>query len=281
MVFAPTSRLLAILLTGFATIWITGCGSTTQRSGTEQLLLSDAVDLAVAQLDFHSLADQRVYLDTSYLQTIKGHGFVNAAYIISSLRQQLTASRCQLQDSRDDADVIVEPRVGALGSNGHEISYGLPRNNLISSAAAVIPGSPVMPAIPEISFARVDAQSGIAKLLVFAYERESREPLMQSGVARAESTSRSSWLLGAGPFQRGTVHKGTRFAGSVLQKTPDFALQQPSPGVNYQKPFDFPKIHNDSQMAESPTESGEGSDKTRVAEVPSDGSPSPDDTRQN
>ncbi len=239
---------------------MSGCGSTTQRSGTEQLLLSDAVDSAVSQLDFNSLANQRVYLDTSYLQTIKGEGFVNAPYIISSLRQQLIAARCHLQDSREEADIIVEPRVGALGSNGHEISYGLPRNNLLNSAASIIPGTPVIPSIPEISVARVDSQSGIAKLLVFAYDRETREPVMQSGVARAESNSRSSWILGAGPFQRGTVHRGTRFAGLGLQQKSSFAFQQPAPGVKYQQPFTFPLVNSDTRVAESPEEeSGEAS----------------------
>ena len=188
-----------------------GCGSTTQRLGTEQLLMSDAVDMSIAQIDFRPLQTRKVYLDSTYLQSIKGIGFVNAPYIISSLRQQLTAAGCLLQDNRDDADIIVEARVGALGTDGHEITYGMPKNNLLNSAASVLPNAPPIPTVPEISAARVEAQSGVAKVYVFAYDRESREPIWQSGVAKAESTSRSSWILGAGPFQRGTVHDGTRF----------------------------------------------------------------------
>lgn len=193
-----------------------GCGTTTQRVGTEQLLMSDAVDLAVSQIDFAPLSNKRVFLDSSFLQSVKGFGFVNAPYIISSLRQQLTAAGCLLQDNRDDADIIVEARVGALGTDGHEVIYGVPKNNLLSSAASVIPNAPTLPAIPEISAARIDAQSGIAKVMVFAYHSQTRKPVWQSGVARAESTSRNSWVLGAGPFQRGTVHDGTRFAGEKL-----------------------------------------------------------------
>ncbi len=211
--FAKLAVLAALLVS------IAGCGSTTQRLGTEQLLMSDAVDLSIAQLDFRPLQARKVYLDSTYLQSIKGIGFVNAPYIISSLRQQLTAAGCLLQDGRDDADIIVEARVGALGTDGHEITYGLPKNNLLSSAAAVIPNAPVLGTVPEISAARVEAQSGIAKVLVFAYDRETRHPIWQSGVAKAESTSRNSWVLGAGPFQRGTVHRGTRFAGGKLDPT--------------------------------------------------------------
>ncbi|MGI9518300.1 MAG: DUF6655 family protein, partial [Pirellulaceae bacterium] len=188
------------------TIGLAGCGSTTQRLGTEQLLMSDAVDMSIAQIDFRPLQTQRVYLDSTYLQSIKGIGFVNAPYIISSLRQQLTTAGCLLQDSRDDADIIVEARVGALGTDGHEITYGLPKNNLLSSAASVLPNAPIPGVVPEISAARVEAQSGVAKVYVFAYDRASRQPVWQSGLAKAESTSRNSWILGAGPFQRGTVH---------------------------------------------------------------------------
>lgn len=213
------------LIAGLLLCSTVGCGTTTQRRGTEQLLLSDAVDHAIAQVNFGPLSGRRVYLDSSYLQSVKGVGFVNAPYIISSLRQQLTAAGCMLQDNREKADVIVEARVGALGTDGHEVIYGLPKNNLLSSASAVLPGVPSIPVVPELSAARVDAQSGIAKLMVFAYDSETRRPIWQSGVARSESSSRNSWVLGAGPFQRGSVHEGTRFAGSRIKSLDDESRQ--------------------------------------------------------
>ena len=116
------SFLLAVGLVAFV-----GCGTTTKRMATEQLLLSDAVDMAINKIDFSHLSGRSVYLDTTYLRPIRGVGFVNADYIISSLRQQLIAARCQLMESRDKADVIVEPRVGALGNDGHEVVYGIPK----------------------------------------------------------------------------------------------------------------------------------------------------------
>ncbi len=249
----PFSVLIALAGAVLAAVLAVGCGTTTARSGTEQLLLSDAVDMAVSQLDFQHLTGESVYLDSTYIQSTTNDSFVNAPYIHSSLRQQLTASGCLLQENRDDADIIVEPRVGALGSNGHEIIYGLPRNNLLNSAAAIIPNSPAV-TIPEISLARVDSNSGVAKVLVFAYDRVTRQPIWQSGVARAEATSRSSWVLGAGPFQRGTLYNGTRFAGQGLKSTNDFALQEPAPGVPFTKPHQF--VHPDqiTRIAES----GEG-----------------------
>ncbi len=201
------------------TLGIIGCGTTTQRLGTEQLLLSDAVDMAVSQMDFRPLQNQSVYLDTTYLQSIKGLGFVNAPYIISSLRQQLTAANCLLQETREEADIIVEARVGALGTDGHEVTYGLPQSKALASAASVFANAPPLPVIPELSVGRVDAQSAVAKLMVFAYDRQSRQPIWQSGSARAESNSRNVWVLGAGPFQGGTVHQGVKFAGASINSS--------------------------------------------------------------
>ena len=201
-------------------IALVGCGSTTTRSATEQLLMSDAVDQAISQIDFQSLRGQKVFLDTLYLHSVKGVGFVNSEYIISSLRQQLTAASCFIQDTRESADIIVEPRVGALGTDGHEVVYGIPQASSLTSAASIISNSP-LPALPELSFGKSNAQSGIAKVIVFAYDRESRTPIWQSGIAKAESTSSNTWYLGAGPFQKGTIYEGMRFAGQKLPPAPN------------------------------------------------------------
>ena len=209
---------LCALIAGLL-ILISGCGTTTNRIATEQLLMSDAVDKAISQLDFRSLEGQKVFLDTLYLHSVKGVGFVNSEYIISSLRQQLTAAHCLIQDTRESADIIVEPRVGALGTDGHEVVYGIPQSGNIVSAASMLSSSPI-PAIPEVSFGKSNAQYGIAKVIVFAYDRESREPIWQSGIAKAESTSSNTWFLGAGPFQKGSIYEGMRFAGQDFPPAP-------------------------------------------------------------
>ncbi len=198
---------------------LSGCGTTTTRIATEQLLISDAVDQAISRIDFHSLRGKKVFLDAQYLQSVKSAGFVNSEYIISSLRQQLTAAQCLIQDTRETADIVVEPRVGALGTDGHEVVYGIPQSGSITSAAAILSSVPI-PAIPEISFGKSNAQSGIAKVIVFAYDRETRRPVWQSGIAKAESTSSNTWYFGAGPFQKGSIYEEMRFAGQKLPPTP-------------------------------------------------------------
>lgn len=193
-----------------------GCGTTKSRSATEQLLLSDAVDRSVASINFRPLAGRSVYLDTQYVKSVKGLGFVNADYIISSLRQQMLAANCYLEEERDEAEYIAEVRVGALGADSHDVTYGIPASSSLSSAAALVPNAPPIPMIPEISVAKKADEMAVAKIAVFAYHCETRQAVWQSGLAQARSSSKDMWLFGAGPFQSGTIHDGTQFAGENL-----------------------------------------------------------------
>lgn len=198
-----------ILLLGLATV--TGCGTTKQSTATEQLLGADAVDRAVSQLDFSAFAGEKVFFNSEYIKTYSGKnyqgiGFANAEYVISSLRQQMASAGCLLQDKAEDADFIVEGRIGVLGQDANEIVYGIPSSNALATASAAVPTVPNLPTIPEISVARRKDQMSAVKVGAFAYHRESRRPVWQSGLAVAKSTAHDSWILGAGPFESGTIH---------------------------------------------------------------------------
>jgi len=201
---------------------LSGCGNTVNRQATEQLLASDAVDRTVAQIDFRSLAGKTVFFETRHIHDPKdvAIGYVNSDYIISALRQQMVAAGCRLQEQKQQADYIVEARVGTLGTDGHELVYGIPANNMLGTVSSFVPTAPAIPAIPEISFAKKDNQSAAAKIGVFAYNRLTSEAVWQSGIAKADSSSTNTYLFGIGPFQSGEIHDKTRFAGNEL----DFSL---------------------------------------------------------
>lgn len=234
------------LLLGLS-IGLSGCGTTNSRAATEQLLMSDAVDRVISQINFAPLGGRTVFLDISYVQTVKTAGFVNAPYVISSLRQQLTAAGCLIQDSKDSAEIVVEPRVGTLGTDGHEITFGVPPSSAISSAASIMTNAPAIPLLPEISLAKSDSQAGAAKIGVFAYYRESKEPIWQSGTLMARSTAKDTWLLGAGPLQYGTIHDGVRFAGNRLgfaSKKAKKSLARTKPNYEYDDEIVFSPPRN-------------------------------------
>ncbi len=109
----------------FAAI-ITGCGTTlitdTQRTAAEQLLISDAMDQAISQLDFRAMSGKRVFFDAKYLD-----GAVDRAYLVSALRQQLLACGCFLQEERRNSDYVVEARTGGVGTNRNSLVIAVPQ----------------------------------------------------------------------------------------------------------------------------------------------------------
>ena len=207
---------LAAVLSMFAAL-IIGCGTTREQNATNQLVMSDAVDRSVQHLDFRPLSGQKVYLDNSYLRHVKGEGFVNSEYVTSALRQQIVAAGCLIQDTPQDADVVIEARLGVLGADDHRVTFGVPENNSLSSAISLIPNAPQIPAIPEIALARREAREASAKIVAFAYHRETRRPVWQSGVKHSQATARDTWVLGVGPFRAGTIRDKTKLAGSDVE----------------------------------------------------------------
>lgn len=197
--------------------FLAGCGTTKSFEATEQLLLSDAVDESVSAIDFRPLSGQRVFLDTEYLRAVKNNHFVNAEYVISSLRQQIMGAGCLLQDNKEEADLIIEPRVGTLGSDAFQVTYGIPPSTGLASVAQVVPTAPPVPIIPELSVARRESREGAAKVAAFAYDRLTRLPVWQSGMSRTNTTARDTWIFGIGPIQTGSVRSTTRVVGADME----------------------------------------------------------------
>jgi hypothetical protein len=198
----------------FLSVSSLGCGRIVSQKATDQLIAGDAVDRTVSQIDFRILGGKKVFLDTQYInKTIPGVGFVTSEYMISSVRQKMMCDGCLLQEKTDDADFVVEMRIGALGADGHEVIYGVPPNNYLTIAASVVPTAPqgaaAIPSMPELSVGKKDDQMAAAKIALFAYNRRTREPIWQSGINESRSMVADRWYFGAGPFHKGNIY-GTK-----------------------------------------------------------------------
>ena len=220
-----------------------GCGTTrmtdTTRAASEMMLISQAIDVSVGRLDFTELNGQPVFLDTQYLD-----GVVDRGYLISSLRQQLLAHGASLAEEKKKATYVLEARSGGVGTDKHSLLIGTPAMSL----PAVVPGIPS--SIPEIALMKKTDQKGIAKIAVFAYNRETGRALWQSGLVDATSTLKDTWVLGVGPISRGTVRQHTELAGETLPAVPSLpfgfgspeavAKDAPVPGEPMAFPDDLP-----------------------------------------
>lgn len=208
-----------------------GCGTTrmsdTLRTGTEQVLISTAIDRSINDMDFSLLEGKDVYFDPQYLKGASDEG-----YIVSSMRQKLLAAGVYLKSNREQATYVVEARAGAVGTNRQDVLLGIPQTNLPTSA--VMGGVPSV--IPEIPLAKSTHQRGVAKLAAFAYNQVTGQAVWQSGSYPITADSRDTWVLGTGPFQRGTIYDGTNFAGQrVMWPTGGGSKEEqrpPAPGLS-------------------------------------------------
>jgi hypothetical protein len=256
-------RRLAILLP----LCLAGCGRIVSTKATDQLIAGDAVDRSVAQIDFRVFMGKKVFLDTQYVnKTVPGVGFVTSEYIVSSLRQKMMCDGCLLQEKVDEADFVIEMRIGALGADGHEIIFGMPPNNYASIAASVSPTSSpaaaLLPSMPELSVAKKDDQMAAAKVALFAYNRHTREPIWQSGISESRSVVADRWFFGAGPFQKGNVYNPKKQADSSLFGSEDAEAMKPDYFV--ERRFADPT----KSLADTPP-----SAKTAIAATPAAGTP--------
>jgi hypothetical protein len=232
--------------------WLVACSSTKGNVATEQLLMSDAVDRTVSDFDFTALAGSKVFLDTTYIVPNRNpQQLINTDYVISAMRQQMIAAGCQLVATKDEADVVAEARLGALGTDGQMIIYGVPENSFLSRAASVLPNAPPMPSIPEIALAKKDHKSAAAKLAVFAYDRKTLEPVWQSGLVQAESTALDTWVLGVGPFRRGTVEDAAKIAQNRARAKRPLTNDELRPDENAIVAYDAEWVYSREATSES------------------------------
>ncbi|MFP4381581.1 MAG: DUF6655 family protein [Candidatus Sumerlaeia bacterium] len=143
--------------------------SVTPRTAIEQLLISTAADRAV-NLDRLQLDGKKVFIDTQYVESY------DEKYVISNFRNAV-AKRATLVEKAEDAEVILEPRVGALAINQSEFLIGFPSITL----PVPVNGEAAPLKTPELPFFKILKNRGRAKFTFFSLEKESRQLLGSSG----------------------------------------------------------------------------------------------------
>jgi hypothetical protein len=214
-----------------------GCGTVkttgTARSGTEQLLLTNAWDSALQKVDFRVLTGVPVYLDTTNINAA-----VDQGWIVSSLRQALLTQGVLLRAKPEQAQWIVEARVGAYGTDDYGLLVGIPQTTVPQTITGMPSGT-----IPEMPLIKRNDQHAVAKLALFAYDRASGQLVWTSGTMLAKANAKDVFVFGLGPFQRGSIRRGTEFVGVKLPLTSDSSTGEgANSGGKTAVPFTAPAI---------------------------------------
>jgi hypothetical protein len=173
---------------GCATIRVTD----PPRTADEEFLLTQAADQAVSQLSLDALRGRGVWVVSEYAfsttqpyeqsfltDQVRVPQFENA-YLIAALRARLLQLGARLPPSRDQSDVILEVRTGALSINRIDFLLGL------SAFAVPSTGGSTSNALSFVSTSNLALfqnikQQGFASVAVVAYWRNTGELLALSG----------------------------------------------------------------------------------------------------
>jgi hypothetical protein len=203
---------LALALTGCATIRVTD----PPRTATEQFLMSQAVSRALAQLNVDALRDRKCWIETAYLtgaETIIVNGEIRErvfttpeqAFAAAELRERLLMAGTRLVQKKEQAEVIVEVRSGAIGVDRLENLIGLPAIAASSALAGGGAGSGIPFATPEIAIYKNTRQRGFASVAFVAYRADSGEYVTSSGPYIGRTIRDDFWLFGLGPRTVGNI----------------------------------------------------------------------------
>jgi hypothetical protein len=192
-----------------------GCGTTrmtnSSRTATEQLLMSSVIDRAVDDIDCTPLSGKSIYFDFG-----SSKATADVRYLADTIRQKLLAEGCVLTDKKTDADLVVSMRIGAMGTDSNQVVFGVPSVNVPPALTALSSNPTPIPTIPELPLAKKQAQRGVVKMGLFAYNQKTGEAYWQSGALPIHSTAKELWVLGAGPWQWGTIYDQPKFAGGNM-----------------------------------------------------------------
>ena len=174
----------------------TGCTQTEltkpKRSATEQLLISTAADRALAQADLSMVAGKKVFVDRSYFDA------QDEDYVIGEVRELVTMRGGMLMHELKDADLVIEPRSGALSIDSTSSIIGLP------STPTPIPFAGTVQ-VPEVALFKSEKQFSIAKIALLAYERDSGKHVAATGSLIGRASIKYYKFLGFISYNKSTV----------------------------------------------------------------------------
>jgi hypothetical protein len=209
-------RRTELLLSAFVLAWAGGCTSIkvtgTARTGTEQLLLTGTWDDALHRVNFQPLAGTKVFVDSQYVTN------VDKEWILSSIRRTMAEQGVLLENTKDKAQVILEPAFGAWGTDQRDTTTGLPGLGLGASMTG--------PAITSssgssLNFSQTNRQDAVVKAALFAYDAKSGRIVWESGVMLNAQGVRDHFVFGHGPYRmssRGEVEQYPDEAQSQTRK---------------------------------------------------------------
>lgn len=156
--------------------------SSPDRTATEQLLISTAIDRAVEKLDLRIPRATKVFVDGDAIQG------PDASYATGAVKDRILRNGAHLVPLRSQAEAIVELRAGALSVDDEETLVGIPEFDVPVPLAGPLE-------TPELSLYKQKERKGVAKLSATSYALPDGRLVDSSGPQFGYSHEREETLV--------------------------------------------------------------------------------------
>lgn len=181
----PPKRLVCLPVAALLLLALASCTQLREsqpgRTATEQLLFSTAVDRVCDKLAIQIPDETKVFVDTSYVEG------TDSKYLVASLRDRILRHGGNLVAARDQADLVFEPRLGALSVDRKETLVGTPAFPIPIPLAGEFH-------FPELALFKRDRQQGVVKLALTSYD--AKTGALRDSIAPVYGFSqRTDWVV--------------------------------------------------------------------------------------
>ena len=214
-------------LAAMAALLLAGCTTERRtapsRTATEQLMISAAADRAAQNLSIAIPVDTKIFVDSAYFDG------TDSKYAVAAIRDRLLRRGARLVEKRDQADMIVEIRAGALSIDENSLIVGIPQMDVPIPLAGSL-------GLPEIALFKRDRRQGAAKFAAAGYDAKTGKLISSSASDFGFSQQTEydalfiiSWSTsdvmpeGTGEILRAppkTAHEGSTANGSAADMNP-------------------------------------------------------------
>jgi hypothetical protein len=172
-----------------------------EETATEQFLESQATRLAIQNIVADQLRDRKVFVDPTYLTTVRENSdqlsFKQTPqpylFLLAELRAKLLLSGARLVERRDQAEIVVEPRTGGISVDHLEYLLGIPNLTIPTEGVASVPFQ-----TPELAILKSIKQFGFASVAFVAYWRDTGELVTSSGPFVGRTNRQDYFIFGVG-----------------------------------------------------------------------------------
>lgn len=174
------------LLCSCTTPWVTN----TPRSAVEQHLIAATIERGVHCADFGKFASKKAFVDYSYFMPQ-----VDKEYAQGVLEMQLAQAGILIVRELEEADIIVQPLCGVLGTDYSKFLIGTPELPI------PVPDTDLSFAIPEFPFFSVYTRNAYGRFSFNIFDADDHK-LLASFAEINSSATYNNWIILFIPFSR-------------------------------------------------------------------------------